>query len=77
MVLLLLLLGLLTPDQDRDLNPGGDRNLGAAVNAQDHEIGIGGGDQDLGSGEDVPDLEVSDSFLYICLVMKLLDYSDL
>ena len=64
-LLLVLLLGLLALDHDRDLNPGGDRDLGrdlgTAVDAQNLGIGIEEGDlQDQGSGEDVPDLEVSD-----------------
>lgn len=64
-LLLVLLLGLLALDQDRDLNPGGDRDLGRdlgiAVDDQNHGIGIEEGDlQDQGSGEDVPDLEIED-----------------
>ena len=62
-LLLLLLLDLLALDQDHDLNPEEDqdlgRDLGIAVDALDHGIEIGEGDQDQGSGEDVPDLEVS------------------
>ena len=63
--MVLLLLDHLALDQDRDLNPGGDRDLGRdlgiAVDDQNHGIGIEEGDhQDQGSGEDVPDLEVSD-----------------
>ena len=64
-LLLLLLLDLLALDQDHDLNPEEDqdlgRDLGIAVDDQNHGIGIEEGDhQDQGSGEDVPDLEVSD-----------------
>ena len=62
-MVLLLLLDHLALDQDHDLNPGGDRDLGRdlgiAVDVQDHGIGIGEGDQDQEGGEDVPDLEVS------------------